>query len=89
MAVGTWIPAGHVRGAPWGLDELRAPPKQPLDLESISAQWEAALDAAESALHAAGALLPGSELSQRRSQLAEERRETAAALLASFGEPRR
>ena len=43
-------------------------------------RWQIALDAAETALHAAAGLLPGPELNRRRSQLAEERRETAEAL---------
>jgi hypothetical protein len=58
----------------------RAPPSQPLDLESITLRWQVALNAAERALRAAEVLLPGQELGRRQSQLLEERLQTAEAL---------
>lgn len=57
-----------------------APPRQPLELETISAHWQRALDAAERALHAADGSLTPSDLSQRRYALTRERQQTAAQL---------
>jgi hypothetical protein len=56
------------------------PPSQPLEPETISSQWRVALDAAESALSAAAGAVPASELARRRTQLVQERLETAKAL---------
>jgi HAD superfamily hydrolase (TIGR01509 family) len=58
-----------------------APPRpRPLELETISSRWQVALDAAQNALGAVAASLPPQELARRRSQLSEERLETANAL---------
>ena len=54
--------------------------RRPIDLESLSAGWQRALDAAASALEAAGGSLPASELQDRRFALAREAETTAAAL---------
>jgi HAD superfamily hydrolase (TIGR01509 family) len=51
-----------------------------IDLELLSAHWQRALDAAGSALRAAGESLPASELRDRRGTLARETEATAAAL---------
>ena len=51
-----------------------------IDLESLSARWQRALDAAAGALHAAADSLPASELRDRRVALARESDITAAAL---------
>jgi hypothetical protein len=59
---------------------LARPPSQPLEPETISSQWRVALDAAESALSAAVSVVPASELARRRTQLVQERLETAKAL---------
>ena len=56
------------------------PPSQSVEPETISTQWQVTLDAAESALSAAVGALPSSELTRRRSQLVQERLETARAL---------
>ena len=56
------------------------PDHQPVDLESLSAEWQRALDAAGSALRAAGDSLPAWELRDRRAALARETETTAAAL---------
>jgi HAD superfamily hydrolase (TIGR01509 family) len=52
----------------------------PVDLELLSARWQRALDAAGSALEAAGDSLPASELRDRRVTLARESETTAASL---------
>ncbi len=54
--------------------------RQPLDLESLSAHWQRALDAAASALRAAGDSLSAWELRDRRAALARETETTATAL---------
>lgn len=51
-----------------------------IDLESLSADWQRALDAAASALRAAGESLPAGELRDRRAALVRETETTAAAL---------
>jgi HAD superfamily hydrolase (TIGR01509 family) len=56
------------------------PSTRPRDLESLSAEWQRALDAAARALRAAGESLPASELRDRRVALAHETESTAAAL---------
>ncbi|HVR13284.1 MAG TPA: HAD family phosphatase [Gaiellaceae bacterium] len=53
---------------------------QPVDLESLSADWQRALDAAGSALRAAGESLPEWELRDRSGALARETEATAAML---------
>jgi HAD superfamily hydrolase (TIGR01509 family) len=55
-------------------------PRQPLELESISRQWQRALDAAEQALRAADRSLPATEVQQGLYELARERQETATQL---------
>ena len=57
-----------------------SPDHQPVDLESLSANWQRALDAAGSALRAAGDSLPAWELRDRRAALARETETTVAAL---------
>ena len=57
-----------------------SPDLQPVDLESLSANWQRALDAAGSALRAAGDSLPAWELRDRRAALARETETTVAAL---------
>jgi beta-phosphoglucomutase-like phosphatase (HAD superfamily) len=57
-----------------------SPVHEPVDLEALSADWQRALDAAGSALRAAGESLPASELRDRRAALANETETTAAAL---------
>jgi HAD superfamily hydrolase (TIGR01509 family) len=53
----------------------------PPDLDRLSAHWQVALDAADRALGAAGASLPGAELQRRRRALTQERQETAKTLV--------
>ena len=55
-------------------------PRQPLELERISRQWQRALDAALNALQTADPSLPAPDLRQRLSELA-----ATAAFLASDG----
>ncbi len=61
--------------------EVTEAPRQPFELESISASWQRALDAADRALRAADISLPVSDLQQRRSELVRERHETARQLV--------
>lgn len=58
---------------------LQQPP-HPRELDTITARWQLALDAAEWAIGAPGNLLPRSELVRRRNSLARERRQTAELL---------
>lgn len=60
--------------------EVAAQPTEALELDTISARWQLALDAAERALGAVGAL-PSPEVKQRRGKLARERQETAQMLV--------
>jgi HAD superfamily hydrolase (TIGR01509 family) len=60
--------------------DVAPPHPQALELETVSSRWQLALDAAQSALTAAAGSLPIQELGRRRTQLAEERLETAEAL---------
>jgi beta-phosphoglucomutase-like phosphatase (HAD superfamily) len=53
---------------------------QQLQLESLSAQWQRALDAADRALLAAQGHIPASELQPRKSELNLERQQTATEL---------
>ena len=53
---------------------------QQLQLESISAQWQRALDAADRALLAAQGDVPASELQPRKHELNRERQQTATEL---------
>jgi HAD superfamily hydrolase (TIGR01509 family) len=55
-------------------------PPQRLELESISAQWQRALDAADRALHAATGSLHASDVQARRYDLNLERQQTATEL---------
>ena len=64
-----------------GMSSRAARPRQPFELESISASWQRALDAAERALRAADISLPASDLQQRQYELVRERHETARQLL--------
>ena len=63
-----------------GLAQLEHEPDQLLELATISAQWQIALDVAAAALLAAVGLLNPSELGLRGNRLANEPRETAYAL---------
>ena len=56
------------------------PPAEPQELDTVTARWQLALDAAGRALDAAGDLLPASELARRRNELARERRQAAELL---------
>ena len=56
----------------------QAPPARELD--KIASQWQRALDAGERALGAAAGTLPAPYLTQRRSELVRERRQTAELL---------
>lgn len=56
-------------------------PRQPLELEPISRQWQRALDAALNALQTADPSLPAPDLRQRLSELASERQETERGLV--------
>jgi hypothetical protein len=63
----------------------QAPPRlrlvQPrLDLESLAAQWQVALDAADSAVAASTPWLRSQEIAERRERLRVERRAVAAEL---------
>jgi hypothetical protein len=84
-AFATPSPTGPLRRAVGGptdlLAELEPEPSQVLELDMISAQWQVALDAAEAALCASVGLLNPSEQGLRRTRLAQERRETALALI--------
>jgi beta-phosphoglucomutase-like phosphatase (HAD superfamily) len=61
--------------------DLTVPPTKPGDLDALAAHWHRALDASERALSAAtGTLSPG-YLSERRAELARERRRTAELLV--------
>ena len=66
---------------PRDVPELAAEPVPALELDTISAQWQLALDAAERALRAAGGSLPASELVGRRRGLVRERQQTAQMLV--------
>jgi len=55
-------------------------PASRANLDKLASQWQRALDADERALHAAAGTLPSAYLSQRRRELAQERRETALLL---------
>ena len=67
--------------APRDVSEVAAQPAPGLELDSISAQWQLALDAAARALRAAGSSLPPSELRQRNGELVRERQQTARMLV--------
>jgi HAD superfamily hydrolase (TIGR01509 family) len=58
--------------------------RRPLELDTVAAGWQLALDAAQRALGAMGSQLPAEELSRRRRELEAERRETAG-MLAELG----
>jgi beta-phosphoglucomutase-like phosphatase (HAD superfamily) len=60
------------------VDTLQHP--RPPDLDELAARWQRALDAGESALHAAAGTLPASYLGDRRRELVQERKETAELL---------
>ena len=58
------------------------PDRQPIDLELLSAHWQQALDAAGSALRAAGDSLAAPELHERQAALVRETERTNVALRA-------
>jgi HAD superfamily hydrolase (TIGR01509 family) len=60
--------------------ELAPVPVPRVDLDALGSLWWAALDAAETALSAAGACLPGREVRERRGRLGRERSSTAELL---------
>jgi beta-phosphoglucomutase-like phosphatase (HAD superfamily) len=66
----------HVNQA---LPQLRLVPP-PLDLDSLAAQWEVALDAADLAIAASSPSLKGEEVGARRERLRLERQATSAEL---------
>ena len=61
--------------------EVATQPLPALELDSIAARWQLALDAAERALVAAGESLPSAELVLRRRRLVQERQHTAEMLM--------
>ena len=63
------------------LPEVASQPLPALELDSIAASWQLALDAAEHALVAAGESLPSAELVLRRRRLVQERQHTAEMLM--------
>jgi len=63
------------------LPEVTAQPLPAPELDSISARWQLALDAAEGALVAAGESLPSTELVRGRRRLVQERQQTAEMLM--------
>lgn len=76
------VGAARRRDAPYSERSERSPEHQPRDLESLSADWQRALDAAGRALGAAGDSLPPWELRDRRVALTRETENTALALRA-------
>jgi HAD superfamily hydrolase (TIGR01509 family) len=65
------------------VDAQSAPPqlpRQPQELDTVTARWQLALDAAGRAFSAAGGFLPPSELVHLRDELARERRHTGELL---------
>lgn len=60
--------------------EVAAQPPHPLELETVTAHWQLALDAAEHALGAASGSLDVPDLEHRRHRLVLERQRTATAL---------
>lgn len=75
--------AARRRGdAPYSERPEPVPDDQPIDLESLSAGWQRALDAAGRALRTAGESLPAWELRDRRVALIRETERTALALRA-------
>jgi beta-phosphoglucomutase-like phosphatase (HAD superfamily) len=57
-----------------------APPPSGVEVQTVAAQWQRALDAGERALSAANGSLPPAELVELRHELVRERREVAEAL---------
>jgi beta-phosphoglucomutase-like phosphatase (HAD superfamily) len=72
-------PAGS-RPATQPFGVVAQPPRR-LELDTISSDWQLALDAAHQALAAAADTLPAAELGERRRELARERLQTADALV--------
>lgn len=58
----------------------KEPPTQLVSLEAVASLWWSALDAAETAINAAGVSLTAQELREFNAQLASERTSTAALL---------
>jgi hypothetical protein len=71
------------RTIPWTQDlpEVAFQPLPAPELDSISARWQLALDAAERALVAADESLPSAELVRGRRRLVQERHHTAEMLM--------
>jgi hypothetical protein len=70
--------------------EMEPLAEHPLDLEAIYGRWRSALDAAQTALAAAGGTLPTGELARRGAELVLERARTAdllAGVLKDAGKP--
>jgi HAD superfamily hydrolase (TIGR01509 family) len=59
---------------------MAQPTAKAVDLGALGAAWWSAFDAADAALGAAGAVLPGQELTARRSELRKEREATVRTL---------
>ena len=59
---------------------MTAPPRQRLELDTITNHWQRGLDAAERALRAAEDSMPAAELQQRRYELVRERSRTVELL---------
>ena len=74
--------AGARSVAPPSRLRLSVAPRQQFELDTVTARWESALDAAERALSAAGGRfgLPPAELERRRKELHDERRQAAELL---------
>jgi beta-phosphoglucomutase-like phosphatase (HAD superfamily) len=61
--------------------EIAAQPSHPFELDTISSQWQLALDAVQRALSAASGSLSAAELERRRRELVRERQRTAKMLV--------
>ena len=80
MAVKTAPRPGTQTLPPPEAAQATPPSRQPLELETVSLRWQAALDACEAALGAAARTLPSQELGRRTAALTRERVEAATAL---------
>lgn len=60
--------------------ETATDPGHPLELDTVAAQWQLALDAAQHALAAGSGLLHGADVSNRQRELVQERQQTAVLL---------
>jgi HAD superfamily hydrolase (TIGR01509 family) len=82
MVASAALPAATRRRRPAAVLELAPRRRRGLELDTVAARWQLALDAAERALEAAAAVLPHTELEGRRRRLAREREQAEAELRA-------